>query len=191
VATFLVTLHLIVVVLVTGPMVVAPFFAGRAIARRNVDGARAAGTALLAFGAGSMVAAALGALAVGVSGKYHFGAPWVIISITVYILVLVLALGYAAPASRKAARMIEGLARTKPPEAGTVGPKPHLAPTSRPLAGAGDADDDGASMTAIEADLRAKQRIDQVVGRITGSALLILLGVVLLVVLMVVKPFGG
>ena len=36
-----------------------------------------------------------------------------------------------------------------------------------------------------------RQRIDEIVGRITGSGLIMLLGVVLLVILMTVKPFGG
>jgi hypothetical protein len=194
VGTFLITLHVIVVVLVIGPMVLAPFFAGRAIARRKADSTRAAANALLAFGIGSIVAAGLGALAVAASRRYNFGTPWVTISMTVYVLVLVLAVGYAAPASRKAARMIQDLARTKPPGAATVGaepPKPPPSPPAPPPAGAPSADDADASTAAMEADLRAKQRIDQIVGRITGSGLLILLGVILLVVLMVVKPFGG
>jgi len=36
-----------------------------------------------------------------------------------------------------------------------------------------------------------KQHIDEIASRITGSGLLILFGVVLIVVLMVVKPFGA
>jgi len=69
-------------------MVVAPFFAGRAVAKRNPVVARTAGNALLAFGGGSIIAAALGVLAVGQSSKYQFGTPWVIISVTVYVLTL-------------------------------------------------------------------------------------------------------
>jgi ABC-type transport system involved in cytochrome c biogenesis permease subunit len=187
--TLLVTLHVIVVVLVMGPLVFTPFVAGRAIARRDVNGARAAGKALLAFGIGSLVAAGLGALVVGVGGQYTFGTPWVIISMTIYLLVLVLALGYAVPASRRAARMIDELARPKPAGPTTSGAN-STGTSDLPRLPAGVAKD-AASTTPIDAGLRPKQRIDEIVGRITGSGLLMLLGVVLLVVLMVVKPFGG
>lgn len=186
-STFLVTLHVIVVVLVMGPLVFTPFVAGRAIARRDVNSARAAGKALLAFGIGSLVAAGLGALAVAIGGQYTFGTPWVIISMTIYVLVLVLALGYAVPASRRAARMIDDLARPKPADA-KIGAKPP-GPSTLPRLPAGVAND-AASTTPVDAGLRPKQRIDEIVGRITGSGLLMLLGVVLLVVLMMVKPFG-
>lgn len=188
-STFLVTLHVIVVVLVVGPMVVAPFLAGRAIARHDPNLARVAGNALLTYGFGSLIAAGLGGLAVGASdGKYGFGTPWVIISMTLYVLILVLAVGYTAPASRKAAKMIEALAPARPPGGATSAQTPREPATPPPLAGAPAADDPGTA--TIEADLRTKQRIDAIVGRITGSGLLILLGVVLLVILMVVKPFG-
>lgn len=191
--TFLVTLHLIVVVLVTGPMVIAPIVAGRAIARRNADAARVAGNVLLACGAGSVLAAGLGALAVGASGRYTFATPWVIISITVYVLVLVLALGYVAPAIRKAAKLIRALPKPRPGNVTRLPDDPprSSAPPSPPPVAPAPSTDDGASLPALEADLRARQRIDELVSRITGAGLLIGLGVVLLVVLMVVKPFGA
>jgi hypothetical protein len=189
VGTFIFTLHVIVVVLVMGPLVLAPFVVGRAIARRDVNNARAASKALLGLGIGSLVAAGLGALNVTVGGQYTFGTPWVVISMTIYALVLVLALGYVVPASSRAVRMIEDLAQTKPPGATTIGAKPPGLPTLPPLpAGVSK---DAASTTAIDAGLRPKQRIDEIVGRITGSGLIMLLGVVLLVILMTVKPFGG
>ena len=142
VGTLLVTLHVIVVVLVVGPMVVAPFLAGRAIARHDPNLARVAGNALLTYGFGSLIAAGLGGLAVGASdGKYGFGTPWVIISMTLYVLVLVLAVGYTAPASRKAAKMIEALAPAKPPggaASARTPPKPATPPAASPDALAAD-----------------------------------------------------
>jgi hypothetical protein len=189
VSTFLVTLHVIVVVLVIGPMVAAPFFAGRAIAKRSVDGARAASNAVLAFSLGSLLAALLGALAVGTSDRVSFGTPWVIISMTVYLFVLVLALGYTAPAVRRAARIISHLASRPSPARPAMTEKPPKLPKPAPLAGSLPPDDDP-SVAAIQADMRAKQRIDEIVGRVTGTALLTLAGVVLIVILMVVRPFA-
>jgi hypothetical protein len=190
VSTFLVTLHVIAVVLVVGPMVVAPFFAGRMIARRSVEGVRSASNAVLAFSLGSVLAALLGALAVGTSDQVSFGTPWVIISMTVYLFVVSLALGYTAPAARRAARIISHLA-TKPPPLHPVSREtPATPPKPAPLAGSLPPDDDPTT-AAMQADIRSKQRIDEIVGRVTGSGLLILAGVVLIVVLMVVKPFGA
>ena len=185
------TIHLIAVILVIGPMVVAPFYGGRAVARRNAGTARAAGNGVLAFGLGSVVAAAFGVLAVSDSTLYDFGTPWIIISVTVYVLVLTLAVGYTVPACRKAARMIENQAKamaaaSRKPLAET----PRKPPKPAPLAGSLPPDDDP-SVAAIEADMMHKRRIDEIVGRITGSGLLTLFGVILIVVLMVVKPFGG
>jgi uncharacterized membrane protein len=191
VGTFLVTIHVIAVVLVIGPMVAAPFYGGRAVARRNPAIARAAGNSLLAFGAASLLASAFGVLAVGNSSQYHFGTPWIIISVTVYVLVLVLAIGYTAPACRKAARLMESLATSAAaanrPRLAEIPPTP---PKPQPLAGSLGPDEDDPSVAAIQADLRVKQQIDEIVGRITGSGLLILLGMVLIVVLMVIRPFG-
>jgi hypothetical protein len=191
VGTFLVTIHVVVVVLVTGPMVVAPFFAGRAVARRNAVTAKAAGNALLAFSVGSVIASALGILAVSASDKFKFSTPWVIISVTVYVLVLGLAVGYTAPACRRAARLIQSQARSAAAETrSAINETPPKPPKPAPLAGSLPPDDDP-SVAVIQADMRIKQRIDEIVGRITGSGLLVLLGTVLIVVLMVVKPFGA
>jgi hypothetical protein len=186
----LVTLHVIAVVLVIGPMVVAPFFAGRAIAKRRVENVRAASNAVLVFSLGSVVAAVLGALAVGTSDTVTFGTPWVIISMTVYLFVVALALGYTAPAARRAARNISHLATRPEPVRPAMSETPPTLPKPQPVAASMPPDDDP-TVDAIRADMRAKQRIDEIVGRVTGSGLLILAGVVLLVVLMVVRPFGA
>ncbi len=186
----MVTLHVIAVVLVIGPMVVAPFFAGRMIARRSVEGVRAASNAVLAFSLGSVLAALLGVAAVGASDQVTFATPWVIISMTVYLFTVALALGYTAPAARRAARIISHLA-TKPPTLHPVMRETPISPPKpAPLAGSLPPDDDPTT-AAMQADIRAKQRIDEIVGRVTGSGLLILAGVVLMIVLMVVKPFGS
>jgi uncharacterized membrane protein len=76
--TLLVTLHVLAVVLVIGPMALVPFYAGRAIRRRGAEDSqaaanvRAAANALLVFGTASVVAAGLGVLAVPGSDRYSF-----------------------------------------------------------------------------------------------------------------------
>ena len=60
-------------------------------------------------------------------------------------------------------------------------PKPQPVATSMPP-------DDDPTVAAIQADMRAKQRIDEIVGRVTGSGLLILAGVVLIVVIALLVP---
>jgi uncharacterized membrane protein len=169
--SFWTTLHVIAVVLVIGPMCAAPFFARRAISRRSADNVRAATRQLTLFGSAAAVAGALGVVAASTSDRYHLRTPWVIISITLFLLALALVFGYTAPALAKAARMI------------------------------GDSEDDenvtddpdGGSDEAVAFGRRdrARTRLDVIGGRVGGSGLLILLDVVAVTVLMVVKPFGA
>jgi len=167
--SFWTTLHVIAVVLVIGPMCAAPFFARRAIARRSADNVRAATRQLTAFATAAAVAAALGVVAASTSDRYQLRTPWVIISITLFLLALVLVFGYTAPALAKAARMISD-------EADTV------------AEGADDGEDEAVALGRRD---RARTRLDVIGGRIGGSGLLILLDVVAVTVLMVVKPFGS
>lgn len=166
--TFWTTLHVIAVVLVTGPMVAAPFFARRAISRRNADGVRAAARQLTFFGAAAAVAAAFGVIATLTNDRYHLRTPWVIISITLFLLALTLAFLYTAPALAKAARVIaEGDGDGEDPS---------------------ELSDEDRAADADRAD-RARTRLDVIGGRVGGSGLLILLVFVVITVLMVVKPF--
>ena len=164
--SFWTTLHVIAVVLVIGPMCAAPFFARRAIVRRSADNVRAATRQLTAFGTAAAVAAALGVIAASTSDRYQLRTPWVIISITLFLLALALVFGYTAPALAKAARMISNESED----------------------GADDDEDEAAALGRRD---RARTRLDVIGGRIGGSGLLILLDVVAVTVLMVVKPFGS
>ena len=170
--SFWTTLHVIAVVLVIGPMCAAPFFARRAIARRSADNVRAANRQLTAFATAAAVAAALGVVAASTSDRYQLRTPWVIISITLFLLALALAFGYTAPALAKAARMISDDSENGADDSD----------------GADDGEDEAATWGRRD---RARTRLDVIGGRIGGSGLLILLDVVAVTVLMVVKPFGS
>jgi len=176
---FLVTLHLIAVVLMVGPMVAAPFAGHRAIGRRSPDGVRSASTQLVAFGFGTLVAAALGLAALTGTDEYHFRTPWVIISVTLYAFVLLLSYLYTAPALRKAARLVIADPHLSSAEEVDQEVEPRLTATTADLP------------AATTADLQARARLDRLDGRILGSGLLILAAFVLIVILMVVKPFGS
>jgi hypothetical protein len=167
---FLVTLHVLAAVLVMGPFVLAAFAGNRAIRRRNVAETRDAATFMARFGIGTLLVAVLGIGALSLSGRYSFRTPWVIISLTLYVVVMGLATGYTVPAMRRAAHMMEQGAASQP--AGEVDETP---PTA-------------ASATAT--DLAAKERLDYVAGRVVGSGALVLLIVVLITILMVTRPFG-
>jgi uncharacterized membrane protein len=119
--------------------------------------------------------AVLGIGALSLSGRYSFRTPWVIISLTLYVVVMGVATGYTVPAMRRAAHLMEQGAASQP--AGEVDETP-------PPAASATATD----LTA--ADLAAKERLDYVAGRVVGSGALVLLIVVLITILMVTRPFG-
>lgn len=168
--TFLNAVHVLFAVLLIGPLVFAPFAASRAIGRRSADGVRSAAKQMAFFGAGSLVVAGLGVLALIASDRYDFGTPWVIISITLYVLALALIYFYAIPALRKAARMVEE---------GVVG--------GRPVA----AGDEATQLAPSSEDMRTKERLDAIAGRITGAGALVLLAFAAITVLMSARPFGS
>jgi uncharacterized membrane protein len=163
---FLVTLHVLAAVLVMGPFVLAAFVGNRAIRRHNVAEIREAATFMARFGIGTLLVAVLGIGALGLSDRYTFRTPWVIISLTLYVVGMGVATGYTVPAMRRAAHLIE-----------------------QGSASDGDAVPlSGEPATATE--VAAKERLDNVAGRVVGSGALVLLIVALITILMVTRPFG-
>jgi len=173
---FLVTLHVLAAVLVMGPFVLAAFAGNRAIRRHNVAEIREAATFMARFGIGTLLVAVLGIGALSLSDRYSFRTPWVIISLTLYVVGMGVATGYTVPAMRRAATMIEQGAAGALDEASTPGASPPIAPA--------------ATDTAAVAAVAAKERLDNVAGRVAGSGALVLLIVVLITILMVTRPFG-
>jgi uncharacterized membrane protein len=169
----LVTLHVLSAVLLIGPFALAPFLGNRAIRRHDADDTRDAATFLARFAMGSLIVAILGMGALSMSGKYSFRTPWVIISLTLYVVAMGVATGYTLPAIRRAAGMIEqGVLERPPAPAGDDGEAPP--PT----------------LAASATDLATKERLDNLAGRVAGSGALVFVMVAVITILMVTRPFG-
>jgi hypothetical protein len=170
VETLLVTLHVLAVVIAVGPLLLAPFAARRGIVRRSPEMVRTARALMIWAGVGSLIAALLGVFALSQSTAFDFRTPWVIVSLTLYVIAFVLTYGYGVPALRRAAHMVdEGV-------------------LSRPDVSQGE-DEPPTTLTATAADLLAKERLDAISGRVAGTGLLLLLVFVVIVIMMTAKPF--
>jgi len=164
VMTLLKALHVLSAVMLVGPLMSAPFIGRRAIKRRSADGVRMAANQTRLYGAGTLLTALLGvATLLGSDSKYQFRTPWVIISITLYVVALGLVFFYAVPALLKAARMVEE--------------------------GVIDAGPEASALTATADDLRLKEHLDRITGRVSGAGFVILLVFAVITLLMVIRPF--
>jgi uncharacterized membrane protein len=171
--TFLVTLHVLSAVLLIGPFALSAFLGNRAIRRHDADDTRDAGTFMARFAVGSLIVAALGIGALSFSNRYSFRTPWVIISLTLYVIAMGVATGYTAPAIRRAAGMIEQGVLQRPPDAAE-----------------GDGEGPPPTLPASATDLATKERLDNIAGRVAGSGALVFVLVALITILMVTRPFG-
>jgi hypothetical protein len=130
------------------------------------------------FGLGSLLVALLGIGALASSKDYTFRTPWVIISLTLYVVAMGVATGYTVPAMRKAAALIEASAVPEFPA---------------PVAGEGDIEGDepheppGFDTVAGQA---TRERLSGIAGRVIGSGALVLLLIAVITILMVTRPFG-
>jgi uncharacterized membrane protein len=205
--TFVLTLHVLAAVLIIGPFALAAFSGHRAIRRDDAGDTRDAARFMARFGAGSLLVAVLGIGALASSDRYTFRTPWVIISLTLYVVAMGVATGYTVPAMRKAAALIEASAgRSAVPVAPVA---PVAAEPPAPIAGEGDTDDDAApepagfgsanaradtgADTAAEvaaASAATRERLNGIAGRVIGSGALVLVLVALITILMVTRPFG-
>ena len=214
--TFLNAIHVLAAVLLIGPLVAAPFAGRRAIGRRSADGVRNAANQMTFFGVGSLVVAGLGVVALLASDDYDLGTPWVVISITLYAIALGLVYGYAVPALRRAGRMVAdgapgggaagdpgggsaGGAAGDPGDGTAGGPGDDAAdgsgnPGGRPDHGPGDrpyGEEHSTLVGATPEDLRHKERLDVIAGRIGGAGVLVLLVIAAITLLMSTRPFGS
>lgn len=199
--TFVLTLHVLAAVLIIGPFALAAFSGHRAIRRDDPDDTRDAARFMARFGAGSLLVALLGVGALAGSDRYTFRTPWVIISLTLYVVAMGVATGYTVPAMRKAAALIEASAGR---QAAPVAAEPPA-----PMAGEGDTDDDeapepagfsaanaadvtagNATADAAAANAATRERLNGIAGRVIGSGALVLVLVALITILMVTRPFG-
>jgi uncharacterized membrane protein len=169
---FMLTLHVLAAVLIIGPFSLAAFVGHQAIRQHDGSRVREATRWMARSSIGSLVVAILGLGALGFDTRYTFRSPWVIISLTLYLIVMGVATGYTVPAMRKAAGMIEH---------GVL---------ERPLAASDDDDTPVPTTPATATDLATKERLDSIAGRVIGSGALVMAILVVLTVLMVTRPFG-
>ncbi len=87
--TLLVILHVMSVVVLVGPAMLAPWLGERALRARDGDAVHAAGRRVMAFNALTLLAAVFGALVVSTADEYSFADPWLIIASTLYVIALV------------------------------------------------------------------------------------------------------
>lgn len=171
---FIVTLHVLSAVLIIGPFALAAFDGYRAIQRHDANGTREAAGWMARFGIGSLLVAVLGAGAVFSSDRVTFRTPWIIISLTLYLVLMAVATGYTVPALRKAAKILDDGVLARPVVTGTDSDEQAPPP----------------SISTTATELVTKERLDAVAGRIAGSGGLVLLVIVVITVLMVTRPFG-
>ncbi len=212
--TLLKTLHVLFAVLLIGPLTMIPMTALRSIRRR--DGAALAGAArqTMIYGLGSLLVFVLGFGIVGVRPeRFGMGDPWITISMTLYVIALILVLALVVPGLRSASKLIEAgvldthrlSGATPPPVAGAAPdaePNPALessdAEKAEPAlpAGSGTGGEQGTqlrsepTLTATATDLASKQKLDSLYGRTAAGAGLVTLLFIGIVVLMVVQPFS-
>jgi hypothetical protein len=169
---FVVTLHVLAAVLVIGPLVLAALSGYRAVRRHDPAGTRSAATLLARANIGTVLVALLGFWAVSASDRVDFRTPWVVISITLWIIMAGVASALGTPALRKATRILaEGV-------------------PDRPAVTVPEGESTPAVATATTTEFAAKERLDRLAGRIASSGGLVALTAVAIVVFMVVKPFG-
>jgi len=175
--TFLVLLHVLAAVFLIGPLVIAPMFGLRALRLGAADAVRDAARQTTLYGLLSLTVFAFGVLAVATEeDDYTFRSIWVNVSMTLYILALLLVLGVLAPSLGKAARLLSAPESVQVDPVDGELPQPEPAPTQPvPLA-------------AQEPEVKGK--LDALRGRIAASSGIVAVLIFVTTVLMVLKPFG-
>jgi uncharacterized membrane protein len=174
--TFLVVLHVIAAVFLIGPLVAAPMTGLRALRVGDVSAVRDAARQTTLYGFLSLAVFGFGLLAVATEDDdYSFGTVWVSISMTLYILSLLLVLLVIAPSLVRAARLLDspGSVQVNPVE----GELPRSEAGTKPR-------------SLAEQEPEVKGKLDAVRGRIAASGGILAVLMLITVVLMVVKPFG-
>lgn len=193
-STFLNALHVLLAVLVIGPLVTAPLVGRRAIARREPRVVRLAANQAALFGAGSVVVALVGVGTVLSGDRWTMTTPWVLISATLVVVALGLTWGYLVPALRRAAAITAAPAPTGDTAPGPVGGA-EPGPDRRPEGDGGPERDAGPPPPAgpragSEREEARRRRLDRIAARITGAGWLLVVTYAAIVVLMTVRPFS-
>lgn len=161
----LLTLHVLLAIFLIGPLAMIPMTSLRSIRRRDAVAVHGTARQTMIYGLGSIVVFLLGFGLVGLKPDwFSLGDPWITISMTLYVIALILVLAVLVPGLRKAGKLIDAAV---------------------PGAEKGKADDEPPA-----ADPAGKQRLDALYGRTAAISGLVTLLIIAIIVLMVVQPFS-
>lgn len=105
--TFLVLLHLLAAVFIAGPLTAAAMTAGRYARSGDASALRMTARSVTVFGWASLAVAIFGLAAVPGNVDGSFGALWIQISTTLYLVAFGITMGMLAPALRRTAAAAE------------------------------------------------------------------------------------
>ncbi len=190
---FLVTLHVLTAIFIIGPLVAAPMTALRAVRHRDASVLRDHTRQTLFYGLGSLAVFLFGLAIIPTSSRYDFGSTWITISMTLYIIAIVLILAVLVPTMRRIGAILGS--GVLGPDAAAGRATPVATEPAGETAGTTAQPADGTageptSVTATGADFAAKARLDSAYGRIAMVSGLVSLLFVVIAIFMVVKPFS-
>lgn len=169
--TLLLTLHVLFAVFLIGPLTMVPMTAMRSIRKRDASAVADAARQTTIFGLASIVVFVIGFGVVGTKpSRFSLGDPWITISMTLYVIALVLVLAVLVPDLRRAAKLLTAGV----PEA----PKPTKG------------DEPEETLSATPTELADHARISSVRARVSAIGGLVTLLFIAIIVLMVTKPFS-
>ncbi|WP_051571391.1 DUF2269 family protein [Cryptosporangium arvum] len=179
---FVLTLHVLSAVFLIGPMAIAPMMGMRAIRKHDARGVHEAARTTTLYTLLSLVVAALGFVLIGVSnGRWSFGDAWVTISITLYVIALLLGIGVVAPGLTGAARLLDA---STPLPATPVTPMTPVTESDTAVETPEPAGTDTATI-----DVETRRKVDAAYGRVAASSGIVALLLIIIVIFMVVRPF--
>jgi len=201
--TFLVTLHVVTAVFLIGPMAIAPMAGLRGIRQQDLPTVRAAARQTMLFALLSLLVFGFGVAIVATGHEdYSFGTAWISISMTLYLLALLITVLVVAPSLGQAVKLLAtgstvdtgpatGAADVGKDVADAVTPgspedqdeqDPGGSPPTAPLSGP-----PSAHRPELAAD--AVRKLDAVRGRVAATSGLSALLLLVVTVLMVTRPF--
>jgi uncharacterized membrane protein len=180
--TFWLILHVIAAVMLTGPLVLAPMMGLRALRERDESLLKNAGRIATQFALLSLITLGLGLIVVASSKRTDFSTPWIVISITLFLIALALALFISAPALNKSAHMIEADAEQERKE---------QAEAQSPTARQQDPDELRKITDArVMAHSAAREQLQDQRGKIVAASGTTAVLLIVVTILMVTQPFG-
>lgn len=161
---FLVTLHVLFAVFLTGPAALVPFVALTPLVAVAPERVRLIAKRTFQLGAATLLIAVTGVIALAQSNTYRFGTPWVTISMTVYVIAAIITIAVLPRVLSRTAKHLEESLAASPADPDTPN-DPETVAVSTAMA-------------------------DQQRGRLVSLALLALVLYGVAAVMMAFKPFG-